>query len=231
MKNLICKNCGSGDLSVDGNITVCNSCGARFDNNEEGKAQTNSGVSQKICPFCGSRLNADELFCSNCGAKYIEFNRETETDNSAGQDRRQQNTPNYSSGAVNQFYDEALIKHKYSLIKFRRNLAIFMIISTIGAMITGFAVIPHIVKAFTTAANYADSMSVIQSVGGNTIAEAFYQDFGYFLGGEVTVEYMTACLISGFYQTFLFFSLFGWIYLCKKASFQKNYFERTGKFC
>lgn len=134
MKNLICKNCGSGDLSVDGNITVCNSCGARFDNNEEGKAQTNSGVSQKICPFCGSRLNADELFCSNCGAKYIEFNRETETDNSAGQDRRQQNTPNYSSGAVNQIYDEALIKHKYSLIKFRRNLAIFMIISTIGAI-------------------------------------------------------------------------------------------------
>lgn len=171
----------------------------------------------KYCSKCGQELEADVEYCTNCGTA-AEAQQEVE----AQVEQPIQTATDFTK-------DEMVLKHRYSMAKFKKGLAIFMIISTAVAMIIGIVNIFKITGSYEKATEHAQSISYIESVGGKTLEEAYYQDYGDYLENEVVITYINTCILSGLYQTILFFSLFFWIYLFKKANLEKRLIEVTGQ--
>ena len=184
-----------------------------------------------VCKNCGQELRTDGKFCMNCGAPVD--NQQTETGTQQTGDTGQ----NQYYATANQPYQaqpstkrDMLLQYKYSMIKFKKILALVMMIMTGLAMIIGLIAIAPLNSSYQSATNHAESMSIISSQAGNTIAEAFYNDCGNFLEDSAAISYTTACILSGLYQTILLLTLLGWIYLFRKSSFEKKLFETTGEF-
>lgn len=178
-----------------------------------------------FCENCGKELNEGVTVCPECGTS-------TAVTQAANQNQVQSNY----SAPVHQVYqappmtkEEMVTRHKYSTIKFKKILSLVMIIVTSITILTGLISLIPLNGSYEEATKYANRMSYITSQAGNTIDESYFQKHGDFLENEVTITYTTACLISGFYQTFLFLSLLFWIYLFRKSSFQKKLFEATGE--
>lgn len=198
------------------------------------------------CPKCGKELKETSKFCISYGAmvaaaentaatKAVQPTANPSKPAEAVQRAAVSDSIPASSQSANNAayvplgsYKELLDAQKYSMIKFKKTLAVIMIIITGIAIISGIIAVIPVFNSYTDAVDRADSISYISSVGGKTLEEAYYQDYGKYLSDEISITYTQTCILSGFYQTILWLSLLYWIYLLKKTSSQKKLYEAVG---
>lgn len=177
-----------------------------------------------VCKNCGQELGTDGKFCMNCGAP-------VDNPQAGNFEESSYYAPDSQQYQAQQMTKrEMILQHKYSMVKFKKILSLVMIVMTSIAIVIGLVAIAPLNNSYQSATNHAESMSMISSQAGNTIAEAFYNDCGNYLEDSTVISYTTACILSGLYQTILLLILFGWIYLFRKSSFEKKLFEITGEF-
>lgn len=146
------------------------------------------------CNFCGNELNAQERFCSACGAEqnFDLLSRASDT-------------------------------YHFESIRVKNNIASpSKLIRNIGFIVIGLALIISCLYTrarWAGSANYgsaqaaAEAMGNIASISGNTIDEAFYQDMG-----KILYDYTSIIIDVGLstYRTWLLanrLSLFGGLVL------------------
>ena len=169
-----------------------------------------------ICKSCGNEIGENEKFCRKCGAA-----AEVQTD--------YQSTYAVQGSAPYRTKSELTAAHKYFMIKFKRILALVMMVLTAGAIVAGLMSIAPLNSNYKSALVHGSSISYIESVGGKTLEEAYYKDYGKYLENEAAISYTTACLVSGIYQTVLLILLLYWVYLFMESSFKKQLYEETGE--
>ena len=114
------------------------------------------------CEKCGNELKEGEKFCAKCGASFEQENKkENVTENTV------ERTKNYIEKNVKNNQSIQLVK-------------LILYILAIVIVIMAFSGAGEIGKA-------SENMLTLRSVGGGTVAEAYYQYYGRFLKGLATM--------------------------------------------
>ena len=95
-----------------------------------------------VCKNCGQELRTDGKFCMNCGAPVDNQQTETGTQQTgdAGQNQYY-TTANQPYQAQPSTKQDMLLQYKYSMVKFKKTLALVMMIMTGLAMIIGLTAV------------------------------------------------------------------------------------------
>ena len=179
----------------------------------------------KKCPACEQELSNNEKFCPKCGAS-----TETAAEQPIKEDdiaKEQETKPILEEETFSQ--EAAVLEHKISMAKMKAIFATILIIVSFSALLTPIIKDDTNLSEVQGAYDNAVAISSIESVGGKTLEEAYYQAYGVYLYDEALVNEFTVLTVKRIYSFICLTALLSGVYLLLTSVRKRKLLENIQK--